>query len=280
MKTRHVRRTKPSKSSRSRRWVWLASVAFPVILVLPPAAEFMKGLIQPAPDEIEAEVRKVGFDPLVPPSRLRGPGALYEVERGYYRKVCDTDPALLEGRLQKSPVPSRTSSRFESNAFSLSGEFLAGLNASLSGGRVASIEYSLRDVSISEIAMSDLAEIEGKLLEQKNCDETVHKLLQANKKVCPGYAVLSATTSYKVNLTASFGSSAEGRTPIMAAVQRAIEEHTQGQIQVKGTDELTGEDLFYGIQLSSLCITPVTATEPSTLSNSEMPQPMAARTGT
>ena len=285
MKTGHVRRTKPSRTGharRARRRLWLASVALPAILIAPPVIDYVRSQIAPpaqAEDAIEAAVKKVGFDPLVPPSRLRGPGALYEVEDGYYRKVCDTDPALLEGKLQKSPIPSETRSRFESSAFSLSGHFLAALNAKLAGAHVTSIEYSLRDVAISEIAMSDLADIEDKLLQQQHCDEAVHQLLQANKKVCPGYAVLSATTSYKMKLETSFGSRAEDRPPIISAVQRAIEERTSGRIQVKGADELTGDDLFYGIQLSSLCITPITATEPSRLVESQTPTAAASANG-
>jgi hypothetical protein len=46
-------------------------------------------------------------------------------------------------------------------------------------------------------------------------------------------------------------------------VKEAIELHTDGQVHVTDRNELAGEDLFYGIQLSSLCITLDTATEPS-----------------
>jgi hypothetical protein len=72
----------------------------------------------------------------------------------------------------------------------------------------------------------------------------------------------------------------DARTPILNAAQQAIAEHTESQIQSGGTDELAGENLFYGIQLSSLCITLDGDTEPSILSDSDKPQPPAPRSGT
>lgn len=110
-------------------------------------------------------------------------------------------------------------------------------------------------------------------MSQKKCDKTVQKLLQANRKVCAGYAALSATTSYKVNVDRKFAAGGDAHAPIMTAVQQAIELHTEGQVRLTGRDELAGEDLFYGIQLSSLCITLNTATEPSVLDQPSGPRP-------
>jgi len=96
----------------------------------------------------------------------------------------------------------------------------------------------------------------------------VNRLLKAHRQVCPGYAALSATTLYKVHLDKKFNSSAEDKAPIIKAVQQAIQQDADGQIRIQSADELSGDSLFYGIQLSPLCITPDTATEPSPL-----PQP-------
>jgi hypothetical protein len=81
-----------------------------------------------------------------------------------------------------------------------------------------------------------------------------------------------------MHVDAKFETSAENRAPILSAAQKALSEHTQSQIRSIGSDELTGEDLFYGIQLSELCNTLDTATEPSVLTNSDAPQP-APRSG-
>jgi hypothetical protein len=121
----------------------------------------------------------------------------------------------------------------------------------------------MRDVAISEIAMDDLLEIQDNLLREKNCDDVVQRLLKANKQVCPGYAALSATTSYKVHYDVKLDTSAQTKMTTTAVVQRVIEEKSGGRIQIQSADELFGENLFYGIQLSKFCITPDTATQPS-----------------
>lgn len=63
--------------------------------------------------------------------------------------------------------------------------------------------------------------------------------------------------------------------PVINAVQKALQERADGQIRIQSGDELTGENLFYGIQLSRRCITAADASEPSVL-----PQPTAQETPT
>jgi len=255
----NVRRT---KTSAGRKYLRLASIALPVVVTLPAAYLVFD---PPAPNDIETAIKEAGFDPLVPPNRLRGPGALYEVEDGFYRKVCDVDPTVLNGKLKSSPAPDRHRESLEKAGFALDAKFVETLNAKLTGARLTSIEYTLADVTISEIDYSDLFEIEDNLLNQKNCDKAVQRLLKANQKVCPGYAALSATTSYKVHVQSKVQSGAEDKVPVINAVQKAIEERANGQLRVQSEDELTGENLFYGIQLSHYCITPDDASEPSIL---------------
>jgi hypothetical protein len=266
MKNGRVRRTKTSATWRKltgRHALWAALIALPVALVLP-SAWFVLGS-QPRLDEIEKIIRQAGFDPLLPPNRLRGPGALYEVDGGLYRKVCDIDLKLLTGKLQKSPTENQFRQKLERGEYSLAGDFVNALNAKLSGDRVSSVEIKLTDVAISEIAMSDLFALEDQLLQQKNCDSVVQKLLKANKKICAGYAALSATTVYKVNVARNASTDAKSEAPITNAVQRALHEHTNAAINIRSANEFTGDNLFYGIQLSDLCITPDDATAPSFL---------------
>lgn len=270
MSDRHVRPTKTSAAGSvqaGRRNLWLASIALPVAVVIP-AAIYVVDHPQPQLDEVETVIRQAGFDPLVPPNRLRGPGALYEVEGGLYRKVCDADTAVIAKKLKESPTQDQLRERLENGGFSLSGKFVGMLNAELGSARLTSIELKMTHVTISEIAESDLLEISNNLLSQKSCDEVVNGLLKANKKVCPGYAALSATTLYKVHFDAKFDSNADDKAPIMKAVQQAIQENADGQIRTQSADELSGDNLFYGIQLATLCITPDSATEKSYLPQS------------
>jgi hypothetical protein len=258
------------------RLLAIACVAIPVA-VIAPAVAYM--ILPPAEEDgIEAVIKKAGFEPVQPPNRLRGPGALYEVEDGYYRKVCDAGPDILRGKSLKSPIEDQTRERLAKARFKVSSEIVENSNAKLGSSRVTSIEYRLTDAAITEITLADLAEIQDQLLSQKSCDKTVQMLLHADKKVCAGYAALSATTSYKVHTDRSFDSKGESRVSVTSAVKEAIELHTDGQVRVTDRNELAGEDLFYGIQLSSLCITLDTATEPSVVNEPNVPQPTIPRT--
>ena len=75
-------------------------------MIVLPGAYFYFVPSAPAADEIETLIKDAGFEPLVPPNRLRGPGALYLVEGGgRYTKVCDAAPDLLQAKIRKSPTP-------------------------------------------------------------------------------------------------------------------------------------------------------------------------------
>ena len=184
----------------ARKRIWLASISLAALVIAPGAGYLAEKMIRPPSDEVLKAIVDAGFDPLVPPTRLRGPGSLYEVEGRSYRVVCPVDPSLLKDKLQKSPTEDRVRTRLESGGFSLGANYLAKINGTLGGDRLTSIQYSLTNVEISEIAEQYLSEIQDILLSQPSCLNIVTRLLRAKKKVCSGYAALSATTSYKVNV--------------------------------------------------------------------------------
>jgi hypothetical protein len=276
MNNSHARRAKPSPPHTAGRRGWLVWAAVPLAVIAPVVAYMAyMGWHDPAddtagrstPEAIEAVIKYMKFDPLLPPSRLRGPGAIYAVvDSGSYWKVCDADPKLVHDVIHSSPVPNQTRTKLENAGFSVDGHVLDTLNASLGVSKIVSIEYRMSNVSISEIAMRDLYVIQQKLLNDKNCDDMVGELLkQKEMKVCPGYAVLTASTSYKVHTDATIGSGAETKMPIIEAVKRQIELATKGEIKLTDAHELVGQDLYYGIKLSPVCLTPNTATAPSRL---------------
>jgi len=104
--------------------------------------------------------------------------------------------------------------------------------------------------------MSDPSEISDHLSSEKQCDSVVQKLLKAKKKGCAGYAAFSATTAYKLNVDNKFAANTK-------AVQPALQEQAEREIAMRSADEFGGDNLFYSIQLSELCITLNDATEPS-----------------
>ncbi|MFY9735844.1 MAG: hypothetical protein WAL02_12035 [Rhodoplanes sp.] len=257
----------------SRKRFWLAAVGLAALVVVPGAAYVAVNWIEPVLDDMATTIMEAGFDPLTPPNRLRGPGALYVVDGKSYRKVCDVDPKLLTDRLQTSPVPDRVRTRLEKGGFSLGGDYLAKINGQLGGNLLRSVEYRLTNVAITEIAMSDLFEIQQVLLSEPSCQHIVGQLVRASKQVCAGYAALSANTSCKVNVDKKIAAQEEAKLPVLETVKSVIQQKAGSEISIHNADELKGDGLYYGIQLSQLCITPDTATEPSVLT--QTPQALA-----
>lgn len=235
----------------------LVSISLAALVIAPGAGYLAYRMIRPLPDEVVRAIVDAGFDPLVPPTRLRGPGSLYEVEGRSYRIVCPVDPTV-----------DRIRNRLESGGFSLAANYLAKINGKLGGDRLTSIQFSLTNVEISEIAEQYLSEIQDALLSQPSCQSIVTKLLRAKKKVCSGYAALSATTSYKVNVASKFAAE-ENKQPVLEKVKSVIEEHAGSEIKISSDDELKGEGLFYGILLSRLCMTLDDGSGPSELTQSQ-----------
>lgn len=235
------------------------------LVLVPGAAYVLLNWSEPAVDDMVTTIIEAGFDPLTLPNRLRGPGALYVVDGKSYRKVCDADPKLLTDRLQTSPVPDRVRTRLEKSGFSLGGDYLAMINGQLGGNLLRSVEYRLTNVAIIEIAMSDLFEIQQVLLSEPSCLHTVGQLVRASKQVCAGYAALRANTFYKVNVDKKVAAKEEAKLPVLETVKSVIQQNAGSDLSIRSADELKGDGLYYGIQLSQLCITPDTATEPSVL---------------
>ena len=261
----HVRRTNtpaPRSAFGGAKRLWLASVILPFAALTPFVTQVV---FPPEHDEIDQIIRQAGFSPLPSPSRLRGPGALYKVEDGddNYEKVCK-EPALTAEMIQTSPSLDRNLQKLEKAGFSLVGDIVDTLNAKLSGTRVTSIQYKLTNVAISEISGDDLLVLQEKMFEDKHCRDTVDRHLKDKKRICPVSSAISATTSYKVHINQEFETDADrkDKASVVKVVQKTIEEKTRGQIQILSDDELVGENLFLGIRLYSLCVTPDDATEP------------------
>ncbi len=264
MSNSNVRRTKSSRSNgagRGRKSVFLATLALPVILIAPSILYVFPG---PAPADIDTVITQAHFQPVHPPSRLYGPGALYVVEGGSYWKVCDAEAALLTGKIEKSPTESQFRKVLETGGFSVAGQLLAHLSAKLGATRETSFEYRVTEVAISAISLANLYGIQDILLSRNECDKAVGHMLDAKKQVCFGVAALSATISYHGRNDATFDSGADGR------------ERSQGEMRTAAGEERAGEDLFYGIRLWPYCITPDTATEPSILAEPETKTPARA----
>jgi hypothetical protein len=199
-----------------------------------------------ADDEIDLAVKEIGFYPVKPANRLRGPGSIYVVEdQSFYHPVCPVHAADLEGLVQTSPAQARVRERLEKGKFAWDGDLIGLLNAKLGGNRVTSIKYSLSDVTMHEIADDALKGLERKLIQKPDCEDVVVEYFRHNRKICSGYAALSASATFKVYT--------EVRAEVdLQLVKEHLAQHTGGQIQILSRDEFSGENLFYGIRLSDI----------------------------
>jgi hypothetical protein len=256
MNARHAGRATPPAFGSFRsgtRSIWLASLALPIAVIIPVIWVFLRPQ-PPAPvRDIETVIKTYyGFEPLTPPSRLREPGSIYLVEGSSLRKVCEATPEMLAGKVQESKKVSQKHQSEEDSQFSLSGSFVKALNGKLSGARVATVEYGMKDAVIREIAEATLSEIELLLMSDKRCDDKVTALLNANKKVCSGYSSLAASIFYRVRFERS--SDVTGKAELAAVIKEAIEETSGGSVSVHNAEEFVGENLIYGVLLSSSCL--------------------------
>ena len=257
MNGRNVRRTNPPAFGSFRsgsRSVWIAILALPIAAIVPVAAYVYYPWGPPVHD-IETVIKTYyGFDPLTPPSRLRGPGAIYAVDGRLVRKVCEASPEVLGGSIDESVTVNRTHNDEASGKFSLSGSFVKRLNGKLSGARVTTVEYSMKDVVIREIPEATLGKIERVLMSEKDCDDAVTALLTVNKVVCSGYSSLTASITYKVRFDRTTDVSAEAKAAMADVIKETIEETSGGTVNIRNAEEFFGDKLIYGILLSSRCL--------------------------
>jgi hypothetical protein len=197
-------------------------------------------------DEIEFAVTEFGFHPVRPANKLRGPGSIYVVEDNhFYHQVCHAQTSDLGDSVQISPSQGRVRERLEKSDFTWSSELVKMLNGKLGGERVTSVSYNLSNVMMHEISDDALKAIQRKLLADSNCEDAVHAYFKEHRTVCLAYAALSASATFRITVTAQV-------EPDLELIKQHLEEHTGGQIRIVSKDEFSGENLFYGIQLSDI----------------------------
>jgi hypothetical protein len=239
---------------RGSRLIWLGS-----LVIVGAALLASVWVLRPHPtiDEIESAIKAAGFGPVTPPNRLRGPGSLYVAQgNNFYHQVCRADPSLLEGKVQTSPTLARVRERLEKGGFTWSGDMVEALNGKLDGTRLTSIKYNLADVTIHEVADADLKAIQRKLMDDPHCEAAVQDYSKQQRKVCSGYAALSASTSFRISTESNVEMAVEEAAKLTGVVKRHLEQQIGGQIQIRSTDEYSGDNLYFGILLSDFCPEP------------------------
>jgi hypothetical protein len=246
-----------------------------VVALAAPAGVYLSG--RPSQqDALEQAIIKLQFFPVRPPSTLRGPGSLYRVDvsGNILDTVCTADQVLVSSLAQESPTTLVVASALQNAGYALDGNILDKINAKLQAKQFQTIRYELRDVKVIEISQANLAGIGKRLLKNTDCDQTVGQLVRARELVCQGASVLLASADYRIELeqSAEAESVVKGDLQVVSDVLKEVQIDDTAKIRQLGagteaseassTYRLTsGKNLYYGIKVAPLCLTPPDASE-------------------
>jgi hypothetical protein len=236
--------------------LWIGGLALAPVLAL--GVAYFGQII--SPNTPEKAIIGAGFEPLIPPMRLREPGSLYAIgaDRSYI-KVCDPDPDHLKRVTRDSDTVAQKLERLMRGRFNVAGNLLDSLNAAFGGASVVTVTYTFTDVKVIEVAEDKLLELQHSMLSERFCDQRVQQYIHAKRKVCMGRQALRATTVYKVHTDSKLGADVQDK---MGDIAKKIQSHVGSTAEVKRNDEIVGRDLLYGIKLTELCVAPRDATTP------------------
>jgi hypothetical protein len=234
-------------SNRARAVALLAScfiVAAPVLWVW---------RSRPKTDQLTATIQRIGFYPVNPPNRLRGPGTIYHISSDgkWTSALCTVGDERLKSVLRISLTEKTVSEELKRASIGVEADLLARATTRAEAELLQKVSYSLDDVQVYEVSLEELANIATELQERKSCTDQILQYLRAGDYVCQGQQVLLATASYTATIddgaTTSASMSAE-------ELKNVIQAHVDPKARVTGTLKVGGEGLYYGMKLAPRCL--------------------------
>jgi len=243
-----MRRTKsvvlPGKVT-SRKWLWLGSGVFIAI-----------GLVMVATwvgfprkkQTIAAILSDTGYFEMVPPSTFGGPGTINTIEylsngRLELHPTCDIDPAILTGKIQKSPTVDRDLKQSLEKNLDVSAQVRDKLSAVAGMQEIDSIHLKLENANILLISDESLISTRNALLKAE-CEDAVTQNISSGGVVCQTRSVLEADVVYEITYHNKI--SMEERAKLTSAIAAKLDLDAQ-----QGADDrVSGSQLFFGIRLS------------------------------
>jgi len=228
--------------------IWLPAVA----LMLPLAGLGIWNASQPGDHNGLGElVEESGYRELTPPSQLFGPGTIGTVERLpdgslQLHLACSMDNEELASLWEQSSTINRQfTSRLE-NTYKASADALQKAIANAAGSRVKRVSASLQDMHVITMTHENLLKIRTKYL-AGSCEEAIIWNLRAGANVCQTEEVLRADIAYKVIF--EDGLSATEKAELTKEIGASVDIGHENT----GTDEVRGEDLYFGVKLNVTC---------------------------
>jgi len=231
-------------------------LAMTVALGAGPAAYYAT---MPNDDPLVETLHDYGLDPIHPPSNLLQVGSLYLVDAtaGTYTPICDADKTDLENAVRTSPS-------FEiRNSLERKGQFAASVRAaSLFGGDggqdyVVRIQSSLTDVELTEIALGTNLTIFQKLMTKPTCAAVAMQFVNANRYVCQGQRILTATAQYRLERDASGQLTTRASADDIARLAKAaVQLQSNQSLDAQQGKWFSGSALQYGVSMNPQCVSP------------------------
>jgi hypothetical protein len=231
-------------------------LAMTVALGAGPAAYYAT---MPNDDPLVETLHEYGLDPIHPPSNLLQVGSLYLVDArtGTYTPICDADKTDLENAVRTSPS-------FEiSNSLEQRGKFTASVKATSlfdgDAGRdyVVRIHSSLTDVELTEIALGTNLTIFQKLMAKSTCAAVAMQFVNANRYVCQGQRILTATAHYRLERDARGQLTARASAGDVARLAKAaIQLNSNQSLDAQEGKWFSGSALQYGVSMNPQCMSP------------------------
>jgi hypothetical protein len=239
----------------SRKWLWLGSGVFVAI-----------GLVMVAvwigfprkKHTITAILSETGYFEVVPPSTFGGPGTINTIEylsngRLELHPTCEVDPAILTGKIQKSPTVDRDLKQSLEKNLDVSAQVREKLSAVTGMQQVESIHLKLENANILLVSDEALISARNALLKAE-CEDAVIQNISSGSAVCQTRSVYEADVVYEIKYHNKV--TMEERAKLTSEIAAKLDLDAQ-----QGADDkVSGSQLFFGIRLSPNPIVLKTAT--------------------
>jgi len=247
-----------------RKW-HILGVALTLIAIVIPGAWYFTS--RPGGDQLNSDLRSLGYLPITPPSNLLNLGSLYYVDPDvkFFKTLCAVDKDELKDAIIESPSTSTINEELHSGKYTIGIKLDAdtvGLGHGDAGNKfVTQVYYSLSDVHLYEIALGTNHKIYNKLMAQDDCSSAVLDYINAGGYVCQGQQILQATVEYDLKRVggSTMDAGAQAHPAAVAkAIKVATHADTNAQLEEKSGRLVTGTALKYGIAMNPTCLTPLT----------------------
>lgn len=205
-------------------------------------------------DRLAGTVRNLGFIPLNPPSALRGPGAIYYINKNGrdFALLCSIDQQWLTAVLRESTSPSTSFSELTSGRFGFEGSLSPALGGSSDTRRLRNVSFTLEKAKIYEIAIDDLVGLVDRITNERPvCAKVMKQYLESGDYVCQIQQALRATARYAIKRD----DKSTGEGSITAAeLKETIKMKIDPEAHAISATEVVGDDLYYGAKLAPYCL--------------------------